>query len=143
MAVMLVAARRLIKVPYAATAVAAAYVAYRCVMWLILGGMGFPLSAVPFFLILVGAAVDAVYLGKVPARVVPVIGALLVTAAGYGGMWLQSELLAIPPIGYWSFPFTLVVIAAAWTAVALLIRRMSAVHHTLAALPPRTGTEPA
>ena len=79
---------------WAATAVAAAYVGYRCVAWLALVGGGFPPSAVPFLLVAVAVAVDLAFLARLPDVLRRRSGAALVGLAGAGGARLQAEWLA-------------------------------------------------
>jgi hypothetical protein len=98
-ALVLVAAARIIGTRWAATWVACAYVGYRCLIWPILVAGGFPPSIVPLYLIFVGLAVDL-------ARRQPAAVALAVTAVGYGALWLQGQLVAAPPVAYWTAPVT-------------------------------------
>ncbi|MFI9006897.1 hypothetical protein ACIGNX_06675 [Actinosynnema sp. NPDC053489] len=116
-AVVLVLARRAIGTPWAATAVAGGYVAYRLLIWPVLGLADFPLSAVPVFLLLVGVAVDAAHLGRLPAPLAAVVGSAAVTGLGYGGIWAQQELDAAPPILYPSAAAAFAVLAAVWLVV--------------------------
>jgi len=92
-------AGRSINKPWAATAVAGIYVGYRCLIWPILVGADFPPSIVPLYLIFVGIAVDL-------ARRRPVLVPLAVTVLGYGALWVQGELIAAPPVAYWTAPIT-------------------------------------
>src|SRR5207302_10837409 len=86
-ALVLVLARRTIGQAWAATAVAAAYVGYRLVLWPLLVAATFPASTIPFYLLFVGLAVDLAYrLNR------PVVGGLLIAAVGYGALWIQSQL---------------------------------------------------
>jgi hypothetical protein len=119
----LVLARRMIDKPWAATAVAGGYVAYRCLIWPILAGAHFPTSAVPLFLVLIGLCVDLAHLGKLPAPVSAVLGAAAVTGLGYGGIWAQQEFLAAPPISYSSAAVTFVLLAGLWRAGDVVVRR--------------------
>ncbi|MBB5806555.1 hypothetical protein F4560_006323 [Saccharothrix ecbatanensis] len=113
-ALVLVIARRTLGTKWAATAVAGGYVAFRCLAWPLLAGADFPLSAVPLFLVLVGLAVDAAHLGRVPAPVAAILGSAAVTGLGYGGIWAQQALDAAPPILYPSAAVTFVVLAVLW-----------------------------
>ncbi|MBB5954507.1 hypothetical protein FHS29_001077 [Saccharothrix tamanrassetensis] len=122
-ALVLVAARRTIGRRWAATAVAGGYVAYRCLIWPLLAGADFPLSAVPLFLVLIGLAVDAAHLGRVPTPVAAVLGSAAVTGLGYGGIWAQQAFDAAPPIFYPSAAATFVVLSVLWTAGDLVARR--------------------
>jgi hypothetical protein len=126
----LVAARVFVNARWAATAIAASYVAYRCVMWGILVGIGFPPSAVPFALIggavlidiafLVGALSTADRTG--PGRAaVAVLGALAVTGGTAGALWVQAQVAAAPPVQYDVIPLAALVLAAGW--IGLTLRR--------------------
>jgi len=125
MALILVLARRTLGFRWAATSVALAYVAYRSVMWPLLLGLGFPVSTVPFYLLFVGLAVDLAFAmssGVLRAGV----GALLVTAFGYGAFWLQSQFRpwvlgdahteSAPPAAYWTALVVLGGLFALWAA---------------------------
>ncbi|HEY3683160.1 MAG TPA: hypothetical protein VGL93_08980 [Streptosporangiaceae bacterium] len=92
----LVLARASVGRRWTATAIAAAYVAYRCLIWPILAGTGFPTSAVPFFLLAGAVVIDLAFLLRLPRYVRPVAGAVAVTAAVYGGLALQSAIAAAP-----------------------------------------------
>jgi hypothetical protein len=88
----LVVARLLIGRFGAATLVAAAYVGFRTLIWPLLTFTGFPPSAVPFFLVLAGLAVDVAFLVRVPvARAV--LGAAGATAVAYGALVAQSAIM--------------------------------------------------
>ncbi|MCP2326601.1 hypothetical protein HDA40_005108 [Hamadaea flava] len=121
----LVAARIFVGACWTATVLAAAYVAYRCVVWGILYGTGFPPSAVPFALLAGAIAVDLAFLlGTVsgaertlPGRVgVAVLGATLTAAALGAALYLQAELVA-PPVRYAVLPLAALALAAGWTAL--------------------------
>ncbi|MEV6524933.1 hypothetical protein AB0M43_23530 [Longispora sp. NPDC051575] len=101
----LICARQFINRPWAATAVAGAYVAYRCVMWLLLSGTGFPPSAVPFLLLLGAVAIDAAFL--LPQAVRLYAAAVGGFAGAYLGVYLQDQLLEAPPSDYAAWPYAL------------------------------------
>ncbi|GAB3652764.1 hypothetical protein GCM10027589_10460 [Actinocorallia lasiicapitis] len=109
----LVVARRLIGRPWAATAIAAGYLAYRTVMWVLLDLTGFPLSAVPVFLLASALAVDLAF-RYLPAS--PVAGALLVTAIGYAALLAQTTFAEAPPFAYGSFPVAGLLLSVCWYA---------------------------
>ncbi|WP_394614956.1 hypothetical protein JNUCC0626_34720 [Lentzea sp. JNUCC 0626] len=125
-ALVLVVARRTINRKWAATAVAAGYVAYRCLIWPMLAGIDFPKSAVPLFLVLVGLAIDAAHAVEMPTPAKAVLGSAAVTTVGYVGIWFQQEYLWGPPISFSSAAVTAVLLAVLWTAGDLLIRRPAA-----------------
>lgn len=95
-AAVLVFARIMVGWRWTATAVVGAYVLYRCLIWPLLTFTIFPPSIVPFWLLPVGLAVDAVFLLKAHPQVRALVGAALVTAAGYGALWLQTAAFATP-----------------------------------------------
>ncbi|WP_285583211.1 hypothetical protein [Herbidospora sp. NBRC 101105] len=120
----LVAARAATGYRFTATLVAAGYVAYRMVIWPLLAGVGFPTSAIPFFLLLAAVCVDLAFLIPVLyARVV--VGALLVTGGVFGGLWLQDAYLVAPPYAPWAWPYAIGGLAVAWLVVELVGRRLS------------------
>lgn len=96
----LVVARKMVGVKYAATAIAGAYVAYRCVVWGLLSAADFPPSAVPFMLLGGGIAIDLVMLRPLPWWAESFGGAVL--AAVFTGtlFWAQSQVLAGPPVEF-------------------------------------------
>ncbi|KAA2260077.1 hypothetical protein F0L68_20320 [Solihabitans fulvus] len=119
----LVVARGLMNGAWSATIVAAAYVAYRCLIWPILVGTSFPPSAVPFFAIFLGLAVDLAYRLRLGAAAVACLGGALLTALGYGALWAQSRVIVAPPLDYRTIPVTLVLLVALWFGVDRLSTR--------------------
>ncbi|MEU7911828.1 hypothetical protein [Microbispora bryophytorum] len=112
----LVFARVMVGRRYTATAIAGAYVAYRCLIWPLLVGGGFPPSAVPFFLLLAGLAVDLAFL--VPIKQLrPLMGAVLATAGVYGGLLAQDRVLEAPPYAPQAWPAALAALVVVWYAV--------------------------
>jgi uncharacterized membrane protein YecN with MAPEG domain len=118
----LVAARVFVNARWTATAVAAAYVAYRCVAWGILYGAGFPPSAVPFALIGGAVLIDLAFLaGSLSGAdrtasgrtAVAIFGALTVGAAYAGSLWVQAH-LAAPPADYAAIPLAALALAGGW-----------------------------
>lgn len=107
---------------WTATAIAGAYVLYRCLIWPVLAGTGFPTSAVPFFLLAGAVVIDLAYLARMPRYARAAAGAVVVTAAVYGGLALQSVVAVAPPVAYWPAPLTAVVFAAAWLVAARVAR---------------------
>ncbi len=74
----------------------AIYVLYRCLIWPLLTFTIFPPSIVPFWLLLVGLAVDAVFLLKLHPYLRALVGAVAVTVVGYGAIWLQTVAFGTP-----------------------------------------------
>ncbi|MFC7481334.1 hypothetical protein ACFQX7_16655 [Luedemannella flava] len=132
----LVIARRHLGVRWAATAIAATYVAYRCVMWGLLAGTGFTRSIVPFLLVVGALAVDLVCAAGLPWVVESLIGAAVVTAAVYGAGWAQGELIALPPSSYAPAPLIAAALAAGWLAAVSLQKSWSTPERAAAPAPP-------
>lgn len=137
-ALVLVPARSTLARRWSALVVAAAYVAYRSVIWPLLLGLGFPVSTVPFYLLAVGLAVDLAFrIGAGHRTATAGIGALLVTAFGYGALWLQSQFRpwvlgdahteSAPPIAYWTASVALAGVFVLWVAGAAAARRLGRV----------------
>jgi hypothetical protein len=93
---LLVLARIMVGWRWTATMVAGGYVAYRCLIWPLLTFTIFPPSVVPFWLLVVGVCVDAVFLVRANPYLRAVIGAVVVSVAGYGAMWLQTVVSSTP-----------------------------------------------
>ncbi len=123
----LLAARRSVGRRWTATAVAAAYVGWRCVLWPLLALSHFPHSTVPFLLLAAGVAVDVVLLADLPWPAEAVAGAALATAAVYLAAALQAAVLVAPPISYWSAPAAAAILALGWGALAALRQRRGVV----------------
>jgi hypothetical protein len=98
----LLVARRTIGLQWTATSLAAAYVAWRCVLFPLFMIGKFPTSAVPFLILATGFAVDLVC--RLELAIVPeaALGAVTVTTATYVAIFIQSSLLVAPPVSYWS-----------------------------------------
>jgi hypothetical protein len=121
----LVAARKAIGRAWSATMIAGAYVAYRAIIWPLLVGTGFPPSAVPFWLLFIGVAVDVACLIK-PWIAQAVAGAAIVTAVGGAALYVQGELIKAPPAEYWpTLPIAFVLLAVLWWSGRPLSRWLS------------------
>jgi hypothetical protein len=119
----LLLARRSVGLRWTATAVAGAYVAWRCVLWPLLVAGGFPTSAVPFLLLAGAVVIDLICLLGLPWPAEAAAGAALVTAAVYLTGYAQSVMLVAPPISYWSAPAAAGVLLLAWGTFAYLRER--------------------
>jgi hypothetical protein len=117
----LVLARRMIGWRWAATALAGAFVVWRCVLYPLLLVGGFPPSAVPFAILALGVAIDLVCMARLPAIAEAALGAVAVTAAMYAALAAQSSALIAPPVSYASAGAAAALLFAGWTAVRLLI----------------------
>ena len=62
----LVVARKVVGLRWTATTIAGVYLAYRAVMWLLLVGMGFPPSVLPFVLLVGAVLVDLAVTFRLP-----------------------------------------------------------------------------
>ncbi len=93
---LLVLARIMVGWRWTASAVVGAYVAYRCLIWPLLTFTIFPPGVVPFWLLAVGVCLDAVVLLGVNTYLRAVVGAVAVTAVGYGALWLQTVVSSTP-----------------------------------------------
>lgn len=110
----LVLARRTVGWRWTATAVAGTYLGYRCLIWPLLVGTNFPASAVPFFVLASGLAVDLVFLIRLKPLVRAVVGAVVVTGVTYAALAAQTLLLVAPPSSYPSGVVAAVLLAALW-----------------------------
>lgn len=139
MALILVMARATVGSRWTATAVAGAYVAYRAAIWPLLVVGGFPPSTVPFYLLFVGLAVDLAFrIGREHRVSTATLGAVLVTAFGFGALWIQSRVAdwvgdtnteTAPPVNFW---MTIVVVAAlglVWASAEPLVHRWQRRSH--------------
>jgi hypothetical protein len=111
-------ARRSIGTRWAATALAGAYVAWRCVLWPPLAMAEFPTSAIPFLLLAGALAIDVVAVLELPWLGEAAAGAALVTAAVYVAAFVQSYVAVAPPVSNWSAPAAAAVLFASWACVA-------------------------
>jgi len=114
----LVVARKVMGLRWTATAVAATYLAYRAVMWVLLVGMGFPPSVLPFVLLVGAVLVDLAVTYRVPGWVAgPVVAGLVYAAAT-----VQETLRMLPPWNWWSVLPVAIVFGVLWAAVDRLAR---------------------
>jgi hypothetical protein len=126
-AAVLVFARIMVGWRWTATAVVAAYVLYRCLIWPLLTFTIFPPSVVPFWLLLVGPTVDAVFALRLHPYLRAAVGALAVTVVGYGALWLQTIAFGTPTdLGLWHIEqmrtafeqgLALHMVPVAWTSI--------------------------
>ncbi|GAA3166153.1 hypothetical protein GCM10010531_18410 [Blastococcus jejuensis] len=128
----LVVARKMVRLRWTATTIVAVYLAYRAVMWLILVGMGFPPSVLPFVLLAGAVVVDLCVTYRVPGW----LAGLLTTGVVYGVGFAQESVGLLPPWNWWSALPAAVGFALLWAAVDLLERSAWLAHW-------RTADEPA
>jgi hypothetical protein len=114
----LVLARKVVGLRWTATAIAAAYLAYRAVMWVLLVGMGFPPSVLPLVLLVGAVLVDLAVTHRVPGWA----AGLLVAGAVYAAATVQDALGLLPPWNWWSVLPTAVLFAVLWAAVDRIAR---------------------
>lgn len=116
----LVLARRSVGARWTATTLAAVYLGWRCVLWPLLVGIGFPQSAVPFLILGGGLAIDLVCLLGLPWIAEATLGSVLAAAAIYLGTYVQSYALVAPPVSYWSAPIAALLLFVGWSAARYL-----------------------
>jgi hypothetical protein len=117
----LVLARLSVGGRWTATAVAGAYVAFRCAAWPALVAGGFPPSAVPFALLGAAVAVDVAFRLRPGLR--PVLGPLAVAAGAGAALWAQDTSLALPPVAGPGVLAGAVLLAAGWAVAARVAAR--------------------
>ena len=125
----LVFARMMVGWRLTATVVVAGYVLYRCLIWPLLTFTIFPPSVVPFWLLAVGIAVDAVFLLPLRPYLCAVAGAVVVTLVGYAALWVQTVASGTPVdldrggIADWRIAFergdALHMVPVSWTSIWL------------------------
>lgn len=126
----LVAARYFVGARWTATAIAATYLAYRMVAWIMLVGTGFPPSYPPFFLVAGAIIIDLTFLafaaaGKENATrhvMTALCGGAVATGAIAVATWLQKLVIGGPPIDYLAFAYGAAILATAWLALAIFGR---------------------
>ncbi len=120
--IVLVLARMMVGLRWTATVLTAGYLAYRCVVWVTLVGIGFPPSAVPFLLLGLAVAIDVAF--RLPLREAarPVLGAALATLGAAGVAFVQADRLALPPVSSVAFVVGGVLLGLLWSAAALVVR---------------------
>lgn len=94
--IILIVARAMIGRTFAATAVAASYLAYRALIWPLLAVADFPRSAVPIFLIAGALAVDLAFLVRLPV-VRALAGSLAATVLLDQALRQQAKVFLTPP----------------------------------------------
>jgi hypothetical protein len=114
----LLVARKVVGVRWTATTIAAVYLAYRAVMWLVLVGMGFPPSVLPLVLLVGAVLVDVAVTRGVPGW----LAGPLVAAVVYGFAVGQEALGLLPPWNWWSVLPVAVGFGLLWAGVDLLER---------------------
>jgi len=119
----LVIARRVINLPWTATALAGGYLLWRCVLYPVLAVTHFPTSAVPFFIVAIGVSVDLAHRLPLSGPVRAAIGALLVTGVSYTAMAIQAAVLVAPPISYPSAVAAAVLLFAGWAVFSWATQR--------------------
>lgn len=140
----LVAARYFVGARFTATAIAAGYLAYRIVAWILLTGTGFPPSRPPFLLLAGAVMIDLVFLALPTATPTPsaaavkagsksrtrivvaaVFGAAVATGAIAAAAWVirlapdDNTMFDTPPIDYIAFIWGGIALAIGWLAITL------------------------
>jgi hypothetical protein len=114
----LVVARKVVGLRWTATTIAGVYLAYRAVMWVLLVGMGFPPSVLPFVLLVGAVLVDLAVTFRVPGWA----AGLVIAGVVYGAAVGQEALGLLPPWNWWSVLPVAVGFAVLWAGVDLLGR---------------------
>jgi hypothetical protein len=114
----LLIARKTTGIRWAATAIAATYLAYRAVMWLGLVGLGFPPSVLPFVLLAGAVLIDL----AVTARVAGWLAGPLTVGVVYGLAVGLDQIGLLPPWNWWSVLPVAVGFGLLWAGVDLLAR---------------------
>lgn len=136
----LVAARHFIGARWTATAIAAGYLAYRAVAWILLVGTGFPPSLPPFLLLGGAIMVDVAFLAIANGYVRALAGAALTTAAIAAAVWVQDRLMGTPPIDPVAYLWGGIVLAVAWSGLAAAPRPARSLAPTVPTPLPDTAT---
>ncbi|GHH64903.1 hypothetical protein GCM10017673_08370 [Streptosporangium violaceochromogenes] len=126
--IVLVAARVMIGRTFAATAVAASYLAYRTLIWPLLAVADFPRSAVPIFLIAGALAVDLAFLVRLPV-IRALAGSLAVVVLLDQALRQQAKLFFAPP----QVPLPTMLAGGALLAVLWLAGEWALARHRLRA----------
>jgi hypothetical protein len=114
----LVVARKVVGLRWTATALAGAYLGYRCVAWLALVATGFPPSTPPFVLLVGAVLIDLAVLRALPGWLAGPVVAGVVYAAAAG----QEALDVLPPWNWWSAIPVALGFGLLWAAVDVLSR---------------------
>jgi hypothetical protein len=114
----LVLARKVVGLRWTATTIAGVYLAYRAVMWLLLVGLGFPPSVLPFVLLVGAVLVDLAVTFRLPGWA----AGPLVAGVVYGVAVGQDALGLLPPWNWWSVLPVAIGFGLLWGGVDLLER---------------------
>jgi hypothetical protein len=121
----LVAARYFVGARFTATAIAAGYIAYRILAWILLTGTGFPPSYPPFLLIGGAVMIDLVFLtfatasSRARLAAAAIFGTCVATGATAATGWLQDIVIGAPPIGYLGYLWGGLALLVGWVTLAL------------------------
>jgi hypothetical protein len=110
---LLVVARRSVGLRWTATTLAAVYLAYRGVCWVLLTSTGFPPSVLPVMLLAGAVLVDLAVLARVPGW----LAGPLVTGGVALAAWAQSAVAEIPPWNWAALPLVALGFAVLWAAL--------------------------
>jgi hypothetical protein len=113
----LVMARKSVGLRWTATLLAATYLAYRAVAWVLLTSTGFPPSVLPVMLLAGAVLVDIAVTARVPGW----LAALPVTAGVALAALVQSALGVIPPWNWAAVPAVAVGFALLWGGLDRLV----------------------
>ena len=143
----LVFARLMVGFRWTATCAVGGYLVYRLAIWPLLVVGGFPPSSPPLWLLPVALAVDLLFLVRMNEYLRAVVGAVVVTAVGFGSLlvhalalgspltladddivalraaWAAGDGLNTPPIAWWSWWIAGIGLLVTWAAVVWLASR--------------------
>lgn len=111
--------RRTTGIRWAATIVAAGYLVYRALAWVLLVAGDFPPSAVPVMLLAGAIAIDLAVTHRAPV----LLAAPGVVGATYAAAWVTGQLAVIPPWAWWSAPLVAVAFSLQWLGLERLLAR--------------------
>lgn len=114
----LVVARHVVGRRWTATVLAATYLGYRAVAWVLLTSTGFPPSVLPVMLLAGAVGVDLAVTRRVPGW----LAAVPVTAAVVLAALLQQEVAVIPPWQWTAIPLVAGGLVALWAGRDRLVR---------------------
>lgn len=115
--------RRTTGLRWSATTVAAGYLLYRTVAWILLVAGDFPPSALPVMLLAGAIAVDLAVTHRLPV----LVGGPAVVALTYAAAWVSGELAVIPPWAWWSAPVVAIVFSVQWLGLERVLARPATV----------------
>ena len=134
----LVVARRVVGLRWTATVLAALYLGYRAVAWVLLTSTGFPPSVLPVMLLAGAVLVDLAVTRRVPGWLAaPVVTGAVVLAA-----WAQDAVWVVPPWQWSAVPLVAVGFAVLWAGVDRLVGTAAFARWQTPVAPGATSADP-